>query len=235
MKVVWIIIKYCFLFSLFYTALVVFTLLFFRVIDPPVSAFIYSNSDPVTEVFSYSDIKQKSVSIQNMSRYVPLAVMASEDQTFFDHFGFDFNQIEKAMKENKHRKRARGASTISMQLAKNLFLWNGRLIFRKGLEAYYTLLIELLWSKERILETYCNLAEMGTGIFGIEAAARTYYKKDAIKLNSVEAATIVATLPNPKKRDPRKPSGYLIKRRNNILEQMNLIGGVSILKEKISY
>ncbi|OGU64965.1 MAG: hypothetical protein A2X62_02380 [Stygiobacter sp. GWC2_38_9] len=122
-----------------------------------------------------------------------------------------------------------------MQVAKNLFLWNTKLVIRKGFEAYYTLLMESLWSKERILEVYLNVAEMGKGIYGIETASQIYYKKKAIKLNASEAATIIAILPNPKKRNPKRPTGYLLNRRAHILEQMNLIGGVGILKEGISY
>ncbi len=226
-----------FLASLFalYTAFSVFIILFFSIIDPPVSAFINSKSDPFLGLISFSDVKQKSVSVQNVSKYVALAVIASEDQRFFEHFGFDFDQIEKAMKENEHRKRIRGASTVSMQVAKNMFLWSGKNIIRKGFEAYYTLMLELLWSKERIIEVYLNIAEMGNEIYGIEAASKIYYRKPSIKLNQTEAATIIAVLPNPTKRDPRKPSRYLIHRRDNILQQMNSIGGVNILKEYISY
>jgi monofunctional glycosyltransferase len=228
-------IKFCFLFAAIYSAFVIFLILFFRIIDPPTTAFIQMNSDPVACLFSFDDTKMKPVSIQNTSRYLPLAAIASEDQMFFDHFGFDFEQIEKAMKENKHRKRIRGASTISMQLAKNLFLTNTKLIVRKGFEAYYTLLLESLWSKERIMEVYLNVAEMGKGIYGVEAASKIYFNKSSVKLNPAESASLIAILPNPKVRNPRKPSGYLIGRRNHILEQMNMIGGVGILKEGISY
>ncbi|OGU79196.1 MAG: monofunctional biosynthetic peptidoglycan transglycosylase [Stygiobacter sp. RIFOXYC12_FULL_38_8] len=235
MKKIFGFLKFIASFILIYTAFVVFLFLFFRFVDPPATSFIYADSDAITGLFSWSDIKHKSVSIQNMSKYAPLAAIASEDQMFFEHFGFDFQQIEKAMKENKRRKRVRGASTISMQVAKNLFLWNTKLVIRKGFEAYYTLLMESLWSKERILEVYLNVAEMGKGIYGIETASQIYYKKKAIKLNASEAATIIAILPNPKKRNPKRPTGYLLNRRAHILEQMNLIGGVGILKEGISY
>ena len=226
-----------FLASLFalYTAFSVFIILFFRIIDPPVSAFINSKTDPFFGLFSFSDVNQKFVPVQKVSKYAALAVIASEDQKFFEHFGFDFDQIEKAMKENEHRKRIRGASTVSMQVAKNMFLWSGKNILRKGFEAYYTLMLELLWSKERIIEVYLNIAEMGNEIYGIEAASKIYYGKPSIKLNQIEAATIIAVLPNPTKRDPRKPSGYLIHRRDNILQQMNSIGGVDILSEYITY
>jgi len=196
---------------------------------------MHSESDSIFSLFIPNDIQYKPVPIQKVSKFAPLAAIASEDQLFFDHFGFDFEQIEKAMKENQHRKRIRGASTISMQVAKNLFLFNSKIIIRKGFEAYYTLLIELLWSKERILETYLNIAEMGKDIYGIEAAARIYYKIPAQKLDANQSASIIACLPNPKKRDPRRATVYLTNRKSHILEQMNLIGGVSILKEKINY
>jgi monofunctional glycosyltransferase len=240
MKYIWRVIKFLFSFILIYTAFSVFVILFFRFIDPPVTAFINSKTDPLLGLFSFSDVNQKSVKIQNVSKYAALAVIASEDQKFFEHFGFDFEQIEKAMKENEmkknlKRKKVRGASTVSMQVAKNMFLFPGKTIIRKGVEAYYTLLLELLWSKQRIIEVYLNIAEMGNGIYGIEAASKTYYGKPSIKLNQVEAATIIAILPNPEKRDPRKPTAYLINRRDNILQQMNLIGGVEILKDEINY
>jgi monofunctional biosynthetic peptidoglycan transglycosylase len=240
MKYIWRAVKFIGSFFLLYTTISVLLILFFRFIDPPVTAFINSKTDPLLGLFSFSDVIQKSVRIQNVSKYAPLAVIASEDQTFFEHFGFDFEQIEKAMKENEmkknfRKKRVRGASTVSMQLAKNLFLSPGKNIIRKGIEAYFTLLLELLWSKERILEVYLNIAEMGKGIYGIEAASKTYYRKPSSKLSATEAATIIAVLPNPAVRDPRRPTSYLKFRRDNILQQMNLIGGVGMLKEGIDY
>lgn len=240
MKYIWRAFKFAVSFFLIYTAISVFLILFFRFVDPPVSAFINSKADPLLGLFSFSDVNQKSVRIQNVSKYAPLAVIASEDQTFFEHFGFDFDQIEKAMKENERKKnfrkkRIRGASTVTMQLAKNIFLSPGKNIIRKGIEAYYTLLLELLWSKERILEVYLNVAEMGKGVYGIESAAKIYYGKPALMLNATEAATIIAVLPNPTVRDPRRPSSYLKMRRDNIQQQMNLIGGVDMLKEGIDY
>ena len=235
MKMIFGAVKFCLSFSGIYTAFVIFLILFFRIIDPPVTAFIQMNADPLFGMLAPNYIKTRPVPIQKISKYLPLAAIASEDQMFFDHFGFDFEQIEKAMKENKHRKRIRGASTISMQLAKNLFLNNTKIIVRKGFEAYYTLLLELLWSKERIMEVYLNVAEMGNGIYGVEAASKIYFNKPALKLNASEAASIIAILPNPKVRNPKYPSGYLISRRNHILEQMNLIGGVDLLKDGISY
>lgn len=240
MKYIWHTVKFVGSLFLLYTAISIFLILFFRLIDPPVTAFINSKTDPLLGLFSSTDVNQKSLRIQNVSRYAPLAVIASEDQTFFDHFGFDFDQIEKAMKENEmkknyRKKRVRGASTVSMQLAKNIFLSPGKNIIRKGIEAYFTLLLELLWSKERIMEVYLNVAEMGKGIYGIESASKTYYGKSSSKLSAAEAAAIIAILPNPTVRDPRKPSAYLKLRRDNILHQMDMIGGVGMLKEGIDY
>lgn len=240
MKYIWRTVKLVVSLFLLHTAISIFLILFFRLIDPPVTAFINSKTDPLLGLFSSTDVNQKSLRIQNVSRYAPLAVIASEDQTFFDHFGFDFDQIEKAMKENEmkknyRKKRVRGASTVSMQLAKNIFLSPGKNIIRKGIEAYFTLLLELLWSKERIMEVYLNVAEMGKGIYGIESASKTYYGKSSSKLSAAEAATIIAILPNPTVRDPRKPSAYLKLRRDNILHQMDMIGGVGMLKEGIDY
>jgi len=240
MKKVFIILKSALLFLMLYTAFSVFVILFFRFIDPPATAFINSKSNPLLGLISFSDVNQKSVPIQKVSKYAALAVVASEDQKFFEHFGFDLEQIEKAMKENDlkkniRKKRVRGASTVSMQVAKNMFLSSGKNIIRKGIEAYYTLLLELLWSKERIIEVYLNIAEMGNGVYGIEAASQVYYKKPSSQLNASEAATIIAILPNPQKHDPRKPTSYLITRRDNILQQMSLIGGVEILQDYIDY
>lgn len=215
-----------------YNMFTLFLVLFFRFIDPASTAFIYSNiTNPIKTLFSNSDIKYKPINIDNVSRYVPLAVIASEDQLFFEHFGFDFEQIEKAMKENTYRKRKRGASTITMQVAKNLFLWPGKDIIRKGIEAYYTLILELLWNKKRILEVYLNIAEMGNGIYGVNQASLIFYKKNPSKISMSQAATLAAILPNPKKRNPAKPSNYVIGRRERIKTLMNSLGGTAYLKQ----
>jgi monofunctional biosynthetic peptidoglycan transglycosylase len=160
-----------------------------------------------------------------MGPNIKLAVMAGEDQLFPDHNGFDIKAIKKAQKYNeKHPNRVRGASTISQQTAKNVFLWQGGGYFRKGLEVYFTFMIEKIWSKKRILQTYLNVAEMGPGIFGVQAAARKYFKKDAKDLTRNEAAQIAACLPNPKKYTVKPQSRYVAVRSNNILRQMNNIG-----------
>jgi monofunctional glycosyltransferase len=228
-------IKPVFLFILIYVALSAFIVIFFRFVPPASTAFINEKSNPVWGMFSISDVNQKWMKVQNISKFAALAAIASEDQLFFDHYGFDFDQIEKAIKENEHRKRIRGASTISMQVAKNLFLSPGKNLIRKGFEAYFTVLLETFWGKERIIEVYLNIAEMGKEVYGIEAASELYYHKPSVKLNASEAACIIAILPNPTQRDPRNPSSYLLGRRDRILQQMSLIGGVDILKDYIDY
>lgn len=166
---------------------------------------------------------------ENISKEAALAVVASEDQNFPNHWGFDFDQIYNAMTED--RKRARGASTISQQVAKNVFLWHGRSFIRKGLEAYFTVLIEVLWSKERILEVYLNVAEMGKMTFGVEAASLRYYNKSAKRLTRYEAARIAAVLPNPIRFSIQNPSGYVNKRTNQIVRQMRYLGGQKYLAD----
>jgi len=188
----------------------------------------------VTAVVTFNDrqmIAYEWFSYDDISKEMALAVVAAEDQNFPNHFGFDFEQIEKALDQHNRGHRLRGASTITQQVAKNLFLWEGRSFIRKGLEAYFTLLIELLWSKERILEVYLNIVELGDMIFGIGAASQIYFKKLPIKLTRSQAALLTATIPNPKLFSVRRPSGYIFRRQNWILSQMRLLGGVTYLKD----
>ncbi len=159
-----------------------------------------------------------------------IAVIASEDQRFAQHGGFDFEAIEKAFKANRKSKRVRGGSTISQQVAKNVFLWPKRSYLRKGLEVYFTFLIETLWPKERILEMYLNIAEMGDGVFGIQAASRKYFRKDAGYLTANESALIAACLPNPRVYKVNKPSAAIVKKQARILRFMRMIGGKNYLK-----
>jgi monofunctional biosynthetic peptidoglycan transglycosylase len=164
-----------------------------------------------------------------ISPQLPLAVVASEDQLFPVHRGFDFKQIRKAMDDAERGRRARGASTISQQVAKNLFLWSGRSWVRKGLEAWFTVLIETLWSKRRILEIYLNVAEFGRGIYGAEAAAQAFFHKAAATLTREEAARLAAVLPNPARLHAERPSRYLLRRQQEIAAQMAALGGTSYL------
>ncbi len=160
-----------------------------------------------------------------ISPHLKQAAMAAEDQNFIEHYGFDIEAIEKAVEYNrKHPKKTRGASTISQQTAKNVFLWPGRNWLRKGLEVYFTLLIETLWSKPRILQVYLNVAEFGDGVYGVEAAARKYFRKPAAKLTRSEAAQLIAVLPNPRGWSAASPSARVAHRRDAILAAMSAIG-----------
>ncbi|MDB5202123.1 MAG: monofunctional biosynthetic peptidoglycan transglycosylase [Ferruginibacter sp.] len=187
-----------------------------RWINPPVTI------TQLVELLRGNGLKRDYISFSEMSPNIRLAVMAAEDQLFPDHNGFDVKAIKKAIDYNeKHPKKTRGASTISQQTAKNVFLWQGGGFFRKGLEVYFTFMIEKLWNKKRILQTYLNVAEMGRGIFGVQAAARAYFNKDAKDLTRLEAAQIIACLPNPKKFTVKPLSRYVSLRAGNILRQMN--------------
>ena len=174
--------------------------------------------------------------LEQISPHAAVAVIASEDQFFPFHMGFDFKSIRAAVRSNeaqsaRRHPRVRGASTISQQVAKNLFLWPGRSYFRKACEVYFTLLIELTWPKERILEVYLNVAQFGDGIYGVEAAAQRFYRKPAARLNREEAAVHAAVLPNPITFRVNAPSNYVIARRDWILRQMRGLGGSSYLEE----
>jgi monofunctional biosynthetic peptidoglycan transglycosylase len=171
-------------------------------------------------------LKRDYVSYDDMGRNIKLAVMASEDQLFPDHDGFDLKAIKVAMKYNRrHPNKVRGASTISQQVAKNVFLWQGGGFLRKGIEVFFTFSIEGLWTKRTILERYLNVAEMGPGIFGAQAAAKKYFNKDAKNLTAAEAAQIAACLPNPKRYTVKPLSGYVASRYDNIMRQMNNLAG----------
>lgn len=170
--------------------------------------------------------------LEKISPNLQLAVVCSEDQNFIKHNGFDFQAIDKAMEYNENHKKQRGASTISQQTAKNVFLWPGHSWIRKGFEVYFTFLIETFWNKKRIMEVYLNVIEMGDGIYGAQAASTTFFKKDAIDLSRAEAATIAAVLPNPIRFNAGNPSGYVVARRGWIVNQMGLWGGVLNYEEK---
>ncbi len=191
---------------------------------------------PITPLMVIRCIEQKSDGkelklqkdwepLENISNNLQLAVVCTEDQNYLTHNGFDFSAIRKAMAENKWKKRKRGASTISQQTAKNLFLWQGRNFIRKGLEVYFTFLIEIFWSKERIMEVYLNIIEMGDGVYGAEAASQHYFHKPANHLTNQQAAAIAVILPNPFKFSANHPSRYSLKRQSFALRQMGYWGG----------
>lgn len=191
-------------------------IIFCKWINPPITI------TQMVNALQGSGFKRDYISYKDMGANIKLAVMAGEDQLFPDHNGFDIKAIKLAVKYNKrHPAKIRGASTISQQTAKNVFLWQGGGFFRKGLEVYFTFMIEKLWSKKRILQTYLNVAEMGTGIFGVQAAAKNYFNKDAKDLTRQEAAMIAACLPNPKRFTIKPLSRYVAARSANILQQMN--------------
>lgn len=176
------------------------------------------------------------VSMDEISPWMGLAVIAAEDQKFPDHWGFDVSAIEKALAHNeRNENRIRGASTLSQQTAKNLFLWDGRSWVRKGLEAGLTLGIETVWSKKRILTVYLNVAEFGDGVFGVEAAAQRYFHKPASRLSLSEAALLAAVLPNPLRFKANAPSGYVRSRQAWIMRQMRQLGGESFMRENKLY
>ena len=170
-----------------------------------------------------------------VSKALPIALVAAEDQKFPFHHGFDFDAIQSALAEAEDGERLRGASTISQQVAKNLFLWSGRSYFRKGLEAYFTLLIEACWPKRRILEVYLNIAEFGHGIYGAEAAAQHFFHMPASRLTRSDAAVLAAVLPNPQRLSAAAPSAYVQQRRAWILAQMQGLGGPEMLQEIDAY
>lgn len=202
-----------------------------RFIDPPFSSFMAIRQ---MQAWLGGDwafrIAHDWRDIDRISTHLPVALIASEDQTFADHSGFDIKAIEKARKSNARGRKLRGGSTISQQTAKNLFLWSGRSWVRKGVETWYTLLIEALWPKRRILEVYANIAEFGDGVYGAQAAARTYFRTDASRLTTEQAARLAAVLPNPKRYSVSRPGPYVQRRTRAIQRQMRAIGGSSYLQ-----
>lgn len=193
-----------------------------RWIDPPTSAFMLRSR---LESPSEGPPRYDWVDWEAISPNARVAVVAAEDQRFPTHAGFDLDSIADALRERMSEGRSRGASTISQQVAKNLFLWPGKSFLRKGLEAYFTVLIELLWSKQRVLEVYLNVAQFGRRIYGVEAASRAYFGKPARALSLREAATLAAVLPNPVTHRAEPPSPYVQERADWILEQVEMLGG----------
>ena len=214
-----------------FVVLTVTPVLILRVYPPPTSAFMLRAQWEAWRT-GKKDYKT-SYRWTDFARIAPaaaVAVMASEDQLFPEHHGFDFNAIEKAWERNQHSRRIRGASTISQQVAKNLFLWPGKNLFRKGLEAWFTALIELCWSKQHILEAYLNIAQFGDGVYGVDAAAERYFGRDAARLTRAQAALLAAVLPNPLRLRVDRPSAYLLSRQRWILHQMQQLGEDAFLE-----
>ena len=225
MQKAWRIFKKTFLILFIFQFIYIF---FCKWLNPPVTL------TQVVSLLQGYGLKRDYISFDKMGPNIKLAVMASEDQLFPAHEGFDMKAIEKAIKYNEtHNSRRRGASTISQQVAKNVFLWQGGGFIRKGLEAYFTFMIEMLWSKKRILETYLNVAEMGKGIFGIQAASKAYFNKKAKDLTRSEAAKIAASLPNPKMYTVKPISKKVLDRYDDIMRQMNNLQGSADIQRMI--
>ena len=212
--------------SLWALVVCVLWVLLLRFVPPPVTWTM------AAQVREQGSVQRTWKPLSAMAKDMPMAVIAAEDQSFFDHFGFDIEAMQKAMKHNERSKRVRGASTISQQTAKNVFLWPGRNFVRKGLEAGFTLLIEALWSKERIVEVYLNVAETGKGRFGVEAAAQGCFKRSAAKLTPAQCALIAAVLPAPRRYNTCAPSSYVQQRQAWILRQMGQLGNLMIPEER---
>jgi monofunctional glycosyltransferase len=207
-----------------------------RWVNPPYSSFMAQTQLAAWAKHDRTYVfRHRWVDLTQISPNLPLAVVASEDQKFPEHWGFDVEAIEKAYEMNQHSHRVHGASTISQQVAKNLFLWSGRSYFRKGLEAYFTLLIEACWPKRRILEIYLNIAEFGYGVYGAEAAAQRFFHVPAAKLSRSDSAVLAAVLPNPERLIAAAPSAYVQQRRDWILGQMQALGGPEMLGEIDAY
>jgi len=223
--------KFLFRLILFFFLSTIAAVIIFRFVPVPYTILMIQRC--VEQKMNDKDMKLEKdwVPLSQISNHLQLAVVTSEDQNFLFHHGFDFEAIQKAMKYNEKQKkrkkhpRIKGASTISQQCAKNAFLFPARNFIRKGLEVYFTGLIEIFWSKQRIMEVYLNVIEMGDGIYGAEAAAQEYFHMRAKNLSPGQAALIAACLPNPRKFNAGRPTGYVIKRQAAILNQMNLWGG----------
>ena len=201
-----------------------------RWVDPPTSAFMLRDRITAATARDANYVfRHEWRDWSAISKHAPVAVIAAEDQTFPFHDGFDFKQIDRALTDRERGRRLRGASTISQQVAKNLFLWPGQTWFRKGLEAALTVLIEATWSKQRILEVYLNIAEFGRGTWGIEVASRRYFRKSAAQLTSADAALLAAVLPSPLRLRADAPSAYVRRRQESILYQMAALGGPQVL------
>ena len=220
-RTLWRLLRNLLLSWLLLTGLLVLSLRFF---DPPITAFMLADKFERYGAGRDPDLSHQWVSIGQISQHLQLAVIVAEDQQFPQHWGFDWQSMMSALESNSRGNGVRGASTISQQVAKNLFLWSGRSYFRKLLEAYFTLLIELLWGKERILEVYLNIAEFGDGIYGAEAAAREFFGRSAAQLGRRDSSLLAAVLPSPRRYQVNRPGAYVLERATWIQSQMRNLG-----------
>lgn len=209
---------------LWFFAITIFWVLAYRFINPPVTWLMVQRGFERKADGKDWKMESKWLALDELSSNLKKAAIAGEDANFLTHNGFDFKAIEKAYTKNQAGKNIRGGSTISQQTAKNVFLWPGRSYIRKGFEAYFTILIELLWGKERILEVYLNVIETGDGIYGADAATRLYYGKSAENLTRRQAALLIAVLPNPRRWSPTKPTRYIYYKQGLILRNMRVLG-----------
>lgn len=211
---------------LWFFALSIFSVILFKWVPVPITPLMVSRM--IENKVKGNDVvfSHDWVSLDEMSPNLPKAVISSEDGNFLTHSGFDFKAMQKAFEGNNKGKKLKGGSTISQQTAKNVFLWQGRSYIRKGFEAYFTFLIELIWGKERIMEVYLNSIEMGNGVYGAKEAARHWYSKDVKNLTMNEAAGIAAILPNPRKYKASNSSSYINRRKVKIVRLMNTIGKI---------
>lgn len=208
-----------------WVAITVSVVLLLRWVDPPTSAFM------IAATLRGDDVRQQWVDAPGIPRELALAAVAAEDQRFPQHFGFDLVEIEKAVSTRLQGGRLRGASTISQQVAKNLFLWSGRNMVRKSLEAYFTVLLETLWTKRRILEVYLNIAQFGDGIYGVGVASREFFGATPGRLTRRQMSLLVAVLPNPTGGAPNAPSDWVLQRAAFVQKHMRTLGGVAYLDE----
>jgi len=217
--------KYLFKLILFgFFGVTIFWVLLYRFVNPPITLLMVERVFERKAAGKDWKIDKTWVSFDHMSINIKKAAVASEDQLFLEHHGFDLTAIERAIEKNQHSNKLIGGSTISQQTAKNVFLWPGRSYVRKAFEAYFTMLIEALWSKERIMEVYLNVIEMGDGIYGIEAASQEYFKRSALELTRQQASLIVGVWPDPRKWSPVKPTRYIRHRSFLIMKNMRRLG-----------
>jgi len=217
--------------TLAFLALSVLSVIVLRFMAPPFSALMVERRIGSWFAEGKYSPTYKWVSLDKIAPVMSAAVIASEDQKFSDHYGFDIDAIQRAMGHNERSPRTKGASTLTQQTAKNMFLWSSRSWLRKGVEAYFTVLLETFWGKRRILETYLNIVEFGDGIYGVEAAAQYYFRKPASRLNSEEAAILAAVLPNPRVYKVKSPGPYVRDRQQWILQQMYQLDVSSLVKK----
>jgi len=217
--------------TLAFLALSVLSVIVLRFMAPPFSALMVERRIGSWFAEGKYSPTYKWVCLDKIAPVMSAAVIASEDQKFSDHYGFDIDAIQRAMGHNERSPRTKGASTLTQQTAKNMFLWSSRSWLRKGVEAYFTVLLETFWGKRRILETYLNIVEFGDGIYGVEAAAQYYFRKPASRLNSEEAAILAAVLPNPRRYKVKSPRPYVRDRQQWILQQMYQLDVSSLVKK----